>query len=196
MRNIVKCLFILAILSAANLSAQFASLSTTNDGSVLYFTTPLTRTGTEQPSHGKTFRIGANGLEVVEIRTVTPTAEGSRISNYYDIQRVTVSGDGRTVATAARRDCNAMGCEHISNTSTTAVGNGSAVEFTGPATMSTNGRYLVNYATPAPDRSGTLSFSSNCGRRVLNSARLQAQRTARRDGSRPGLSRTTAWWPD
>lgn len=147
----MKSLFILALLFAANLPAQFSSLSTTNDGSVLYFTTPLTRTGTDQPSHGKTFRIAANGLEVVEIRTVTPTAEGSRITNYYDIERVTVSGDGRIVATAARRDCNAMGCSRIPNQLTNAVGNGPAVEFTGAATMSTNGRYLVNYVTPARD---------------------------------------------
>jgi uncharacterized protein (TIGR03437 family) len=151
-RNSIKLLFIPAILFASNLFAQFASLSTTNDGSVLYFTTPLVRTGTDQPAHGKTFRIGANGLEVVEIRTVTPTAEGSRITNYYDIERVIVSGDGKIVATSARRDCNSMGCEHISNKSTSLVGNGPAVDFTGPATMSTNGRYLVNYATPAPDR--------------------------------------------
>ncbi|MGJ5815008.1 IPT/TIG domain-containing protein [Paludibaculum fermentans] len=156
MRNSIKFLFILAILPASNLFAQFASLSTTNDGSVLYFTTPLVRTGTDQPAHGKTFRIGANGLEVVEIRTVTPTAEGSRITNYYDIERVTVSGDGSVVATAARRDCNAMGCSRIPNQMTNAVGSGPAVEFTGAATMSTNGRYLVNYVTPAPDRADPL----------------------------------------
>ncbi|MBN9659427.1 MAG: hypothetical protein J0H49_14680 [Acidobacteria bacterium] len=152
MRNSLKILFILALLFVSHVSAQFASLSTTNDGSVLYFTTPLVRTGTDQPAHGKTFRIGANGLEMVEIRTVTPTAEGSRITNYYDIERVTVSGDGSVVATAARRDCNAMGCEHISNKETSAFGGGINVDFTGPATMSSNGRYLVNYSTPAPDR--------------------------------------------
>ncbi len=152
MINSVKFTFLLSALIAASLFGQFSSLSTTDDGGVLYFTTPLVRTGTDQPSHGKTFRIGANGLEVVEIRAVTPTAEGSRITNYFSIERVTISGDGKIMATAARRDCKAMGCEHISNKNTTAVGNGQEVEFTGPATMSTNGRYLVNYATPAPDR--------------------------------------------
>lgn len=152
MSNLPKCLLIFALLSAPNVLAQFTSLSTTDDGSVVYFSTPMVRTGTDQPSHGKVFRIGTNGLEVVEIREMVPTPDHPLITNFYDILRVTVSGDGAILATAGRRDCGEMGCEHISNTSTTAGGGGVAGSMEGPSTMSTNGRYLVNYSTPNPGR--------------------------------------------
>ncbi len=45
MINSVKFTFLLSALIAASLFGQFSSLSTTDDGGVLYFTTPLVRTG-------------------------------------------------------------------------------------------------------------------------------------------------------
>jgi uncharacterized protein (TIGR03437 family) len=146
---------ILSLLLAASLHAQIASLSTTDDGSVLYFTTPFTQRGTAQPAHGKSFRIDAQGLALEEARILDIVeAPFNMISNYYNISGIDVSGDGRITATAASRLCAENFCGSTVNTMTTVRGRGEPKDYFGPARISQNGRYLAATITGIPRPTG------------------------------------------
>ncbi|MGJ5817602.1 hypothetical protein [Paludibaculum fermentans] len=146
---------ILALLLAASLQAQIASLSTTDDGSVLYFTTPFTQPGAAQPAHGKSFRIDAQGLALQEARILEIVeAPVNVISNFYNISGIDVSGDGRITATAASRLCQENFCGSMVNTMTTVRGRGEPVDYSGPARLSPNGRYLAATITGIPRPTG------------------------------------------
>ncbi|WP_321476441.1 hypothetical protein [uncultured Paludibaculum sp.] len=143
---------IVVLLCSLNLYAQHSDLTTTGDGSVLYFTTRMVQTGSDQPSHGKVFRLGPAGLEAVVVRSIEVTDHGGPISNYYDVLGVDISGDGSTLATVAARDCHAFGCTAMSNVNTTVESKSSSQDFDGPSRLSANGRYLVNSTTSVPRR--------------------------------------------
>ncbi|QOY88819.1 hypothetical protein [Paludibaculum fermentans] len=148
-------LAILALLLAASLQAQIASLSTTDDGSILYFTTPSIQEGAAQPAHGKSFRIDAQGLALQEARTLEMVeAPVNRISNYYNISGIDVSGDGRISAIAASRLCRENICGSMVNTVTTVRGRGEPLDYAGPARLSQNGRYLAATITGIPRPTG------------------------------------------
>ena len=93
-------------------TAQFASLSTTHDGSVLFFATPLSQTGTDQPNHGKVFIVDTNGVKLLQSRNrdvfpntsfvFPPTAYQT---NFYDLVDVSAAGDLSQLAIAAVREC-------------------------------------------------------------------------------------------
>ncbi len=150
-----SCAFFLifGILPAAH--AQFENLRTNFDGSALYFTTRLVKSGSGQPAHGKVFRIDASGLAVEEMRAVEDQA-GTRTTNYYDISGLDISGDGAVMAISARRDCAEIGCASIVNTRTTLRRYGAESEYPGPAQLSRNGRYLVNTGSGIPRMTGVL----------------------------------------
>jgi len=123
--------------------AQFENLRTNFDGSALYFTTRLVRSGSGQPAHGKALRIDAGGLAVEESRAVEQQP-GARTSNFYDISGFDISGDSAVMAIAARRDCLEIGCASLVNVTTTLRRYGAESQYPGPAQLSQNGRYLVN----------------------------------------------------
>ncbi|WP_321470292.1 IPT/TIG domain-containing protein [uncultured Paludibaculum sp.] len=153
----MKSILIGALLTAPFLQAQYQSLVTTDDGSTLYFTTPLVQRGTSQPAHGKSFRIDAQGLAVQEIRTVDLLQDPPlTITNNYNITGIDVSGDGRITATAAARDCRDSICGSSVNVRTTLRGHGDPVDYNGPARLSQNGRYLAATATGIPRSTGAL----------------------------------------
>lgn len=148
-------LAILSLLLAASLQAQIASLSTTDDGSVLYFTTPFTQRGTAQPAHGKSFRIDAQGLALQEARIMDIVeAPFNMISNYYNISGIDVSGDGQITATAASRLCAENFCGSVVNIMTTVRGRGEPKDYFGPSRLSQNGRYLAATITGIPRPTG------------------------------------------
>ncbi|MGC4050107.1 MAG: hypothetical protein QM757_12045 [Paludibaculum sp.] len=146
---------ILILLLSASLQAQIASLSTTDDGSVLYFTTPFIQRGTAQPAHGKSFRIDAQGLALQEARTIEfVVVPPNMVTNYYNISGIDVSGDGRVTATAAARVCRETYCASTVNTVTTLRGRGEPKDYFGPARLSQNGRYLAATITGIPRPTG------------------------------------------
>ncbi len=135
--------------------AQFGNLRTNFDGSVLYFTTRLVKSGSGQPAHGKVFRIDEDGLAVEELREVQEQPGTSR-TNYYDINGFDVSDDAGVKAIAARRDCNVIGCASLVNVTTTLRRYGAEAEYPGPAQLSENGRYLVNTGSGIPRLAGSI----------------------------------------
>jgi uncharacterized protein (TIGR03437 family) len=93
-------------------AAQFASLSITHDGSVLFFTTPLSQTGTDQPNHGKVFMVDAKGVRLLQARSrdVSPNTSfvfppSAYLTNFYDLVGVSAAGDLSQLAIAALREC-------------------------------------------------------------------------------------------
>jgi hypothetical protein len=63
--------------------AQFSSLSTNKDGSVLYFSTPLKEKNTAEPTYGKIFSIDSSGLHLLYSRDIT--AQDKACSNAYNL---------------------------------------------------------------------------------------------------------------
>ena len=53
------------LLAALPAMAQFESLSTTHDGSVLFFTSRLSQAGTNQPHYGKVFLVDSRGVPLL-----------------------------------------------------------------------------------------------------------------------------------
>ena len=93
-------LTILAVLPAA---AQITSLSTSYDGSVLYFSSSLIQRGTDQRHHPKVFRWSENrGLEFVAQREREIITNGT---NAYSMQSVSASADGKRVGVNLTADC-------------------------------------------------------------------------------------------
>jgi uncharacterized protein (TIGR03437 family) len=91
-------------------AAQFASLATTDDGSVLFFTTPLSQTGTDQPNHGKVFIVDANGVRLLQARNQEVLANDflghpALLTNFYDLVGVSAAGDLSQLAIAGLREC-------------------------------------------------------------------------------------------
>lgn len=150
MLKYLRSINFLILFATLTLQAQFLNLRTTEDGSVLYFTTPMIQTGTDQPAHGKAFRLGPDGLSVAAMRALTTTDEQGRITNFYDIQNIDVSADGKVLAVAARRDCGAMGCASFDNMQTTVGDFVSGANYDGLSRLSGNGQYLVNYTSRIP----------------------------------------------
>src|SRR5258708_8444714 len=59
---------LLAVLLAPSLSAQFAGLASTADGSSLYFVSTLRLKGAAQPLNGKIFVAGPDGVKLFRAR--------------------------------------------------------------------------------------------------------------------------------
>src|SRR5688572_26208525 len=90
------------------LLAQSQNLVTNDDGSVLYFSSPLRQRGSAQFAHPKLFVMDSGGLRLYmqrELeRTTSPDATWP-VSTYYALQFVALNGSGSLVAVIARRDC-------------------------------------------------------------------------------------------
>lgn len=145
-------LLLLLIVIAVPVAAQIAGLATTDDGGVLYFASPLRLRGTEQFPHEKIFRLQDEEFELfaqVEREQITDT-----LSNFFRLHTTDVSGDGRVISYAGRREC---------------VGGSSCVKITfdlstiespdldeplvlpGLVQLSVNGRYALQAGANGPD---------------------------------------------
>ncbi|MBY0504540.1 MAG: hypothetical protein K2X03_11550 [Bryobacteraceae bacterium] len=123
--------------------AQYASLSTNEDGSAVYFTTPLVQRGTTQPAWGKAFRLDAGGLTLQPFRErVFPREPGAFYSNYYNLELFSAGGSRQ--ASAFSWDC--FFCASLTGIMTSVGGR----DYPGLATLSPNGRFLVNINNGAP----------------------------------------------
>uniref|UniRef100_Q01SN5 WD40 domain protein beta Propeller n=1 Tax=Solibacter usitatus (strain Ellin6076) TaxID=234267 RepID=Q01SN5_SOLUE len=138
--------FLLATV-AARAQAQFAGLSSTDDGKELYFASPLRQRGTDQFLWSKIFRLDSGGVALVaEVARSSPAPP----TNAYVLDAPQVSGDGRLLLYTGTLNC---GCcsscflseQHSTTLLDTTTGQ-SAVA--GPnARMSRNGRYLASYSS-------------------------------------------------
>jgi uncharacterized protein (TIGR03437 family) len=89
------------------LFAQFRGLSTTNDGSQLYFSSSLQLAGAPQEnSYGKIFRYDSAGLHfVAQVDRVAVTGAYPRLSNPYNLVSGYISGRGSVVGHVGAADC-------------------------------------------------------------------------------------------
>ena len=87
---------------AASAPAQFQDLAATDDGSVLYFSSPARQTGTDQFLHPKIFRWSRQGFELVAQREQTGV---NTTANFHELISPDVSGDGRVLSAVGRRSC-------------------------------------------------------------------------------------------
>jgi uncharacterized protein (TIGR03437 family) len=144
---------LLAICFAAN--AQFFGLSTTADGSRVYFATPLRQKNTTQPSYGKLFQVNTAGLQLYlsrdKILPPTPPFEQSAQSNPYDLVAASVSSDGRTFAAAATRSCygDGMLCTRSEAFTTTITAGGKDADFPGHLGLSPSGEWAFGHGSNA-----------------------------------------------
>jgi hypothetical protein len=132
--------------SALPAAAQFASLSTTQDGSVLFFTTPLSQTGTDQPNHGKVFIVDANGVQLLQSRNrdMFPNTSfvfppSAYMTNFYDLVDVSAASDLSQLAIAALRECSGYSSGLCFTSDRTDVYNAR-----GENTLSVNGHLMVS----------------------------------------------------
>src|SRR5690348_3363674 len=91
------------------LLAQFRNLATTDDGSLLLFSSALQLQGTTEFAWDKLFSIDASGLKLYEQRQEVGPAPGGRLSNFYLMQDADLSGDGSVRALISGRVCVILG---------------------------------------------------------------------------------------
>jgi uncharacterized protein (TIGR03437 family) len=110
----------LIFLAAIPALAQFSGLSTTTDGSQLYFSSPMQLTGSaDTSSNAKIFRYdGTNFSLYAELSRVASNAP-SITSNYYALTRPFVSGNGATTGYVGTADCTACSSDRVLAAQTT-----------------------------------------------------------------------------
>src|SRR5216684_7339549 len=88
----------------------FQSLSTTEDGSAVYFSSPIREKGTGQSFHSKIFRWDpAGGIRVIAESRETGEYDGCTTANFYQLQSPQVSSDGTVLAYTASRPASSGG---------------------------------------------------------------------------------------
>lgn len=141
----MRPLRLLCLLGAATLQAQYLDLSTTADGSIVYFSTTLARSGTNDPAQGRIYSIDASGLNLAESRRREDPTGQPAVTNYYSLSSPEVSQDGRLLAIAGHRDCTSgRNCVGVNTTQTTIRGLALPVmDLRAPVRFSPNGRYAL-----------------------------------------------------
>jgi len=141
----MRPLCLLCLLGAVALQAQYLDLSTTADGSIVYFSTTLSRAGTDDPTQGRIYSIDASGLSLVESRRREDPTGQPAVTNYYSLSAPEVSQDGRLLAIAGHRDCTSgRNCVGVTTTQTTIRGLAlTGLDLRAPVHFSPNGRYAL-----------------------------------------------------
>ncbi|HWR50306.1 MAG TPA: hypothetical protein VN428_04320, partial [Bryobacteraceae bacterium] len=137
---------LLLMLLAGSASAQFTSLTSTGDGSRLYFSSPLRLRGTTQTFDAKIFRIDDQGPALFAAQE-----RGERFgwtwTQFYDLTLPQVSRDGTgVIAYTGVRDClGGSGCLNVQRAQGTVVDAAGAVRLRGIGyvNLSRNGRYAL-----------------------------------------------------
>ncbi len=137
----------LAVFAAPFARAQFSGLTTTSDGSEVWFASPLRQRGTNQFLWSKIFRIAGN-----EATLVAEEAQSSPIppTNAYFLDQPQVTGDGSLLIYRGTLFCGGgsscfLSEQHSSTLSNTMTGQSSRVGAN--ASISRNGRYLASYSS-------------------------------------------------
>lgn len=141
------CLCAISALIAPAAWAQFSGLSTTTDGAVVYFASPLTIRGTNEYLWPKIFRIDANGAALVaEVARSSPVPP----TNNYILGSPQVSGDGTLLIYVGALECQEGSSCFLSEHDLSTLLNLTTGRqtYVGPnAVMSRNGRYLASYSS-------------------------------------------------
>jgi uncharacterized protein (TIGR03437 family) len=133
---------VLPLLVLTTAQAQFSGLSSTDDGSRVFFASSLRQRGTNQFFWSKIFRIDAAGAGLVAQRAQSPNA--------YVLDQPQVSGDGRVLVYRGTLNCGCCSSCFLSEQhSTTMLDTTTGQEtYVGPnARISRNGRYLASYTS-------------------------------------------------
>jgi uncharacterized protein (TIGR03437 family) len=137
----------LPVLVAPAARAQFSGLTTTNDGSQLWFASPLPQRGTDQFLWSKIFRIDTNGVTLVAQRMrsspVPPT-------NAFVLDQPQASGDGSLLLYRGTLNCGCCSSCFLSEQHSTALldtRTGQEAPVGANARLSRNGRYLASYSS-------------------------------------------------
>jgi len=138
----VLCVGTLAQWPAA---AQFQGLTTTGNGSVLYFSSPIRPKGTEQTFHSKIFRWDvAGGIQVFAEVQSEGQSDGCVTNSFYQLQVPQVSDDGTVVAyTASRPGPGGRFCVPVETNQGTIELPGRERRLDGNIALSPSGRYAV-----------------------------------------------------
>jgi uncharacterized protein (TIGR03437 family) len=127
--------------------AQFSSLSTNTDGSVLYFSTPLREKGTDEPTYGKIFSIDSSGLHLLYSRDIAD--RDKPCSSAYNLTDIGTSSDGRVQAVAGQCSClngnpfDTYNCVKINRYTTTVISSGAERDYPGELWLSRNGKLAL-----------------------------------------------------
>jgi uncharacterized protein (TIGR03437 family) len=140
-------LLAVSVLATPTAHAQFSGLTTTNDGSRLFFASPLRQRGTDQGLWSKIFRIDATGAALVA--SVAPDSPGPP-TNPYVLTQPQVTGDGSLLIYLGTLYCGeGSSCflseQHSSTLLNTITGQTTPVGAS--AAISRNGRYLASYSS-------------------------------------------------
>ena len=140
----------LLLLATAPAYAQFSGLTTTGDGSAVWFSSALRQRGTDQFLWPKIFRIDGNGAALVAQRErnspVPPT-------NPFMLDRPQVTGDGQWLLYRGTLNCTAGSSRFLSEQHSTTLRNNITSEETPVAPnarISRNGRYLATFPLDQP----------------------------------------------
>lgn len=142
----------LALAIAAPLAAQQIQLSTTADGSTLYFVTQAPRRGMEEPRQGRIYTFTSDGLSLFDQRDreELPAAPGQpRVTNYYSFTAADVSSTGGTIAVTASRQClSGRDCLPVPLTQTVLSGETERT-VQGRVQFSANARWMLRFREPS-----------------------------------------------
>lgn len=135
------------MVAASVAQAQFSGLSATNDGSRVFFASPLPMRGTDQFLWSKIFSIGAGGAtlaaEVAQTSPVPPT-------NAYVLDEPQVTGDGSLLIYRGTLYCVGGSSCFLSEQHSSSLLNiitGQTTYVGANASISRNGRYLASYSS-------------------------------------------------
>lgn len=137
--------------SLAAAAQTFQDLSTTEDGSALYFSSPIRQKETDRSFHSKIFPWNAaSGIRVVAEVRDAGEFDGCTPPNFYQLRGPQVSLNGSVLAyTAARPTANSPHCSPGEPNQGVVARPGPAVTLAGNIAISPNGRYAITTTTAA-----------------------------------------------
>ena len=145
LRSSIPAMLCLGMLAQWPAAAQFEGLTTTGNGSALYFSSPIRQKGTNQTFHSKIFEWDASGgIRVYAEVTSEGQSDGCVTNSFYRLTAPQVSDDGTVVAyTASRPGPDARFCPPVETSQGIVALPGSEVTLAGDIALSRNGRYAI-----------------------------------------------------
>ncbi|SPF43970.1 exported hypothetical protein [Candidatus Sulfopaludibacter sp. SbA4] len=128
--------------------AQFSSLSTPGDGSVLFFATPLAEKNTAEPAYGKIFQFDSSGLHLLYSRDIAN--QDQPCSSAYDLTALRAASEGSVWAVVGQCSCldgnaaDVYNCVKIDRYTSTVVTEGQSRDYPGEFWLSRNGKLALN----------------------------------------------------
>ena len=150
------------------LNAQIQDLATTDDGKVLYFSTPYRLKGSSDVGYSKIFRYTDNEFQLCrEIALISESPD----TNFYLARHPSVSGDGRTLVYTASRNCiGGSHCIFFVYNQGLVTGAGGVDQDLSPGilTLSPDGRYVLISSMGGPFESNSVAWSDLSKGTVVN----------------------------